>query len=123
MKGFSKFWMLSGDKGHSHGQVVFTHRGLEIGKGLVFGLGLFCSPVHEQADDQTSEHSQYPQGVGAADPAAVVIERDVQALMRAVFDSPGFAVGFEPLRRGKLFGGQVGDEPNGFVFASDMLPG
>jgi len=43
--------------------------------------------------------------------------------MGAVFNSPSLSVGFEPLRRGELIGAQVGDEADGFIFASDMLAG
>jgi hypothetical protein len=32
MKGYSQFGPLAGNKGHGHGQVIFAHGGLEIGK-------------------------------------------------------------------------------------------
>src|SRR5438270_11194305 len=88
---------------------------------MVLGLWLLKSPMDEQDDNQAAEHAQNPQGIGAADPAAVVIEGDVQALMSPVFDSPAHAVGFEPELCGKFFGYEVSDEADSFVFASDML--
>ena len=122
-EGISQFGPLPGDKGHGHGQVIFAHSRLEIRQRLVFWLGLFGSPVQEQADHQTAEHAQDPQGVGTPDPAAVVIERDVQTQMGPVFDSPAMAIAFEPARGGKLLGHPVGYQPHGFVFAADMLAG
>ena len=123
MKGFSQFWSLACDEGHCHGQIIFAHGGLEIGERLVMGFGMACAPVHEQADDQATEHPQDPQSLGAANPAAVLIEGDVQALVSAVFDAPSQAVGFEPALCGKLLWGQVGDEAHRFVFASGVLAG
>ena len=119
----SQLRSLLGDKGQRLSQVVFAHGGLEIGKRLVLGLWMACAPVHEEADDQPAEHAQDPQRVGAADPAAVIIEGDIQALMGAIFNAPSLSVGFEPLRSGELRGTQVGDEADGFILASDMLPG
>ena len=58
----------------------------------------------EEADDNSAEHAQDPQSVGAADPAPVVIECDIQALMGAVFNSPTLSVAFEPLRGRELVG-------------------
>ena len=73
MKGFSQFGVSVGDEGHCLGKVVLAQGGLEVGKGLVFGLWLAGAPVHEEADDDSAEHAQDPQGIGAANPAAVLI--------------------------------------------------
>ena len=70
MKGFSKSRSLTGDKGHGHGQVVFTHSGLEIGKGWGFGLWLFFPPVDERLIT-TLRSIPRIHGVGTADPAAL----------------------------------------------------
>src|SRR5579885_3681691 len=43
--------------------------------------------------------------------------------MSPIFDSPSAAVGFEPVFSRQRFRRQIGDEANGLVFASDMLPG
>jgi len=43
--------------------------------------------------------------------------------MSSIFDSPGPAVSFEPVFGVQCLKRQVGDEANGLVFASDMLPG
>ena len=88
----------------------------------MLGLAMTGTPLGEEADDQAAERSQDPQGIGAADSAAVLIERHIQALMSPVLNSPGHAIGFEPVCRVQSFGWQVSDEADGFVFASDMLP-
>ncbi len=80
------------------------------------------APLREEADDQAPEHSQDPQGIGATNSAAIFIKRHIQALMSPVLDCPGHAIGFEPVCCGQSFGWQVGDEPDGFVLASNVLP-
>jgi hypothetical protein len=67
-----------------------------MSQGLVLGFGVTRAPVHREADDQAAEHAQDPQGVGVADPAAVIIEGHTQALMGAVFTGAGLPVGLEP---------------------------
>ena len=111
------------DKGHSFGEVVLAHGGLEVGEGLVLGFGLASAPVHKEADHQPAEHAQDPQGIGAANSAAVLIERHIQALMSPVLDSPSQAICLEPVCCIQSFGWQVGNEAHRFVFASEMLPG
>jgi hypothetical protein len=43
--------------------------------------------------------------------------------MGAVFNPPPLSVDFEPLRGRELVGREVGDQADGFIFASDMLAG
>jgi len=43
--------------------------------------------------------------------------------MGAVFNSPALSVGFEPLGGRELVGREVGDQADGFIFASGMLAG
>ena len=74
MKGFSQFGVSVGDKGHGLSEVVLAQGGLEVREGLVLGLWLAYLPVHEEADSQAAEHTQDPQGIGAANPAAILIE-------------------------------------------------
>lgn len=42
--------------------------------------------------------------------------------MSPVLDSPGHAIGFEPVCRVQSCGWQVCDKADGFVFASNVLP-
>lgn len=123
MKGFSQFRPLAGDKGHGHGQIIFPHGGLEIGERQVLGLWLAYAPVHKEADHQTAEHAQDPEAFGVAHAAAVIIERDVQALVGAVLNAPTLAIGPQPLWGGQLLWGEVGNQADGLVFASNMLTG
>jgi len=51
----------------------------------------------------------------------VVVERDVQSLVKAVSDPPGLAVGLQPLRDVELLRRQAGNEGPHFVFKSGML--
>ncbi len=62
------------DKGHRFGEVVLTHGGLEVSYRLMLWFGMTSAPLREEADHQAPEHSQDPQGIGAADSAAVLIE-------------------------------------------------
>jgi len=74
MKRFSQFGVSVGDEGHGLSEVVLAQGGLEVGEGLVFGLWLASTPVNEQANDYSAEHTQDPQGIGATNPTAVLIE-------------------------------------------------
>lgn len=123
MKVFSQFRPLVGDKGHSPSQVFFAHGGLEVSQGLVLRLGMVGAPVHEKADHQTAEHSQNPEALGAANPAAILIEGNIQALMGAILNPPSLAIGPQPRAGGQFLGRQVGHQADGFVFASGMLTG
>jgi hypothetical protein len=99
---------LVDDKAKGFGEIVFAHRGLEVGERFEVGLGLAVAPLHEQADDQPVRHSEDPQPIGASHPATVVIEGHIQALMGAVFDPPTLPVGLQPLARVEFVGAQVG---------------
>ncbi len=74
MNEFSQFGVSVGDKGHSLSKVVLAQGGLEVREGLVFGFWLTSAPVNEEADDDSAEHAQDPQGIGVANPTAVLIE-------------------------------------------------
>ena len=110
MKGSGEFWVAVGHEGKGLGQIVFAQGRLEVGEPKRAGLGLPLPPMRVETDGHTAEHPQDPQAIGAAHPAAVVIERHVQALMGAILDAPGLAVGPEP-RLGRQFRRrEVGDE-------------
>ena len=123
MKGFSQWGAAVGDKAQGFGQIVFFHRRLEVGERLEVGLGLASAPLHEEADDQPARPAHEPQSIGAAHPATVVMERHIQALVGAVSDPPALPVGLEPLKGGEFLGGQIGDEADRFVLASDAVAG
>jgi hypothetical protein len=97
MQGSSEFRTAVGDEGEGLGEIVFAHGGLEIGEGFVFGPSLLVPPVHEEADHHSPKHAQNQKTVGVEHLATIVMERDVQALMAAVFNPPALSVGLEPL--------------------------
>jgi hypothetical protein len=89
------------------------HIGVEIAGHQVLGLGLARAPFHEEAVAQAAKDAQHMHGVGMADTATVVVLRDVQPLVQAVFDAaeagaikpqPGGGVQF-----GRRGAGQQGD--------------
>jgi len=97
MKRFSQLGVSVSDKGQRFGEVVLAHGGLEVCERLMLWLALSRPPLGEEADDQASEHSQDPQGIGATNSAAIFIKRYIQALVGSVLDSPSHAIGCEPV--------------------------
>jgi hypothetical protein len=65
--------------GHVHGKIA---------GGEVLRIGLTGAPLHKEAVGQAAEDAQDAHAVGMADAAAVVIVRDIQPLVQAVFDAP-----------------------------------
>ncbi len=76
--------------------VLFGHHPLEIGRGLVFRFALTASPFHKEAVAQAPEHPQDPKAIGTPHAAAIIVVRDIQPLMRAVFNAPAISIEFEP---------------------------
>ena len=77
---------MAGDQTQGFGEIVFVHRGLEVGEGSEVGLALTVAPFHEQAEDQAAHHPKDSQALDATHPTTLVIERRIQALTVAVFD-------------------------------------
>lgn len=121
MKGSGEFGVLVGDEGQGLGQVVLAYDDWEVGEPKPAEVGLAPAPMHIETDGHVAEHPQNPQAIGVAYPAAVVVERDVQALVRAVLDAPGLAIGLESGRRRQFLRSEVGDEPDDFVLAPAVL--
>ena len=78
----------------------------EIRSGEVLSVDLTGAPFHKQAIGQTAEEAQHEHTIGMTHPAAVIILRDVQALVQPVFDAAEAGAidlqpspGIEPLRR------------------------
>jgi len=90
---------------------------MEIGRGFVLGFTLAGSPFHEEAVAQAPEHPHDLDPVGVADPAAIVVMRDIQPLMAAAFDSPGKSVALEPVLNGQFLRLRTAHQGNQFVFA------
>ena len=121
MKGSGEFWAAVGEKGQGLSQIVLAHGSLEIGEPKGAGFELLPPPMRVEADSDAAEHPQDPQAIGVAYPATVIIERNVQALVRAILDAPSLAIGPEPRLGREFLGREVSDETDGFVLAPDVL--
>jgi len=87
----------------------------------VFRFPLGRSPFDKQAVAQAPEHAHDPNAVGTPDATAIVVVRDVQSLMGAVFDAPGVAVELEPAPSGQLCALPAGDQGDALVLATIEL--
>lgn len=114
-------WALAGDEGQGIGEIVLAHEALEVGEGLLVGLGLLETPVYEEADVQAPEQAEDEQPVAAADAATVVVERHIQPLVASVLDVPAVTVGLEPLRGRQILRLQIGDQPDLLVLPALAL--
>ena len=121
-RGSIKPGVFGQDGAHGTSAMLFGHHHLEIGRGLVFGFTLTGPPFHKEAVAQTPEHPHNPNAVGGANATAIVVVRDIQALMSAAFNSPGKSVRLEPFLSGQFLGFRTGHQRNQFVFAAFDLP-
>ena len=102
--------------------MFFGHHGLKIGCCVVLRFALTGSPFHKEAVAQASKHAHDPNPIGAPNAASVIVVRDIQPLMRPVFNPPGKAIELEPPLSRQLIRLYTGDQRNQFVFATFDLP-
>lgn len=97
--------------------VILAEMGLKIGGGSVLGFGELGAPFHEEAVGEAAHEGEDEHDVGMADPTAIVVVGDVEALVKSGFDAPGLAVELEPAGGIELVGFETGDEADllGFV--------
>lgn len=100
--------------------MFLTHGAVKVGGGKLFGVqfSLTGTPVHEEAVAQSPEHAHDPHGLRMLDTAAVVVVRDVEALMQTAFDAPACAIQFQPAPGIELLGSGTGDQSDFFGFAA-----
>jgi len=67
--------------------MVFGQGGLKVSRGQMFGVRLVGAPLHEQAVAEAAEQAPNEHARGGADAAAVVIMRNVQALVQTIFNA------------------------------------
>ena len=67
--------------------MLLGHHHLEIGRGVVLGFALTGSPFHKEAVAQTPEHPHDPDPIGIADPASIIVVRNIQPLMGAALST------------------------------------
>jgi len=102
--------------------MVLAHGRLKIGGGQMLGMGLMGTPLHEQAVTDAAEQTGHGHGRGAANAAAVIVVRDVQPLVQAVFDAAKASpVEFQPLLRIEFLGFGAGQQRDLFVLAALSL--
>ena len=95
--------------------------GVEVGGGLVFGMLLAATPLHEQAVAQTAKHAHDPKARTEANAAAVVVVGNVQALVQPVFNAPISAVKLEPALGVELVRRNAGQQTDFLVLAIRCL--
>ena len=97
-----------------------VHR--EIGACQVLGVVLMGAPFHQEAVGQAPEQAQHRHAVGMADAAAVVVERHIQPLVKAVFNAAkAGAVELQPPRGIQALGRGAGQQGDRFGFAPGSL--
>ena len=97
-----------------------VHR--EIGACQVLWIFLMGTPFHEEAVGQAPEQAQHRHAVGMADAAAVVVVRNVQPLVEAVFNaSKAGTVELQPPRGIQALGRSAGQQGDRFRFAPGGL--
>ena len=84
MKPSGELWVAVGNEGYRLRKVVLAHGRLKVGERFLPRLTLPVSPVHEEADHDPTHHAQDQQAVGAADPAASIVESRHQKLLGIV---------------------------------------
>jgi hypothetical protein len=88
MKTSRELWALGCEEGQCAGEIVFAHQALEVCEGLLMGLGLPESPVHEETDCQAPEQTGDQQPIIGSDTAPVVVEHHIQPLVGSILDPP-----------------------------------
>ena len=112
---------LDGQETQGGREVLFAHRGEEIGEGLMPASGMGRAPLHKQTDHQPAQHAQHPQRTGRADATQVLQQRSVQPGVQPRLDVPRLAVALQPDGGVELAGLHVGEERHGFVGATRRL--
>jgi hypothetical protein len=80
-------WMFGTHQAEGSATVLLAHGGMKIGCGQVLRVRLMGLPFHEEAVAQAAEQAHDEDAGREANPAAVVIVGDIQALVQPVFDS------------------------------------
>ena len=117
----SKFRVLGKDQAQSGAALILRHGGLEIGRGLVLGVGLAGAPFQAQTVAQAAKHAHDPQARSLADAATVVVKRNVQSLVQTIFDAPVNSIQMEPFLGVEFAGRGAGQQADLLVLAAGSL--
>jgi hypothetical protein len=116
-----KFRALAKNQAQGCPAVILRHGGLEIGCGLVLGVGLAGTPFHAQTVAQTAEHAHDPQARSLADAATVIVLRNIQSLVQAIFDAPVDSIEMEPSWGVEFVGWGAGQQADFLLLAAGSL--
>jgi hypothetical protein len=102
--------------------MLFAHGGVKVGRRQIFRMGLMGPPLHEEAIADAKEQPHDEHAGGEANPAPVVVVRDIQALMQAVFDAAKTGpVELQPPLGVEFIGLRAGEQGDVFVLAAVAL--
>jgi hypothetical protein len=79
--------ILDADQAHGWATMLFAHCGVKVSRRQIFCVWLMGPPLHEEAIAHAQEQAHDEHAGRESNPAPVVVMRDVQALMQAVFDA------------------------------------
>jgi hypothetical protein len=95
---------------------------VKVGGGQILGMSLMGTPLHEQAVTDAAEQTGDEHGWGAANPAAVVVMGNVQALVEAIFDAAKASpVEFQPSLCVEFAWFSAGQQGDVFILAAVSL--
>jgi hypothetical protein len=104
---------------HGGTTMVFAHGRVKISGRLVLWMALMSAPLHEQAVADAAEQTRHEHAARVANATTVVVVRNIQALVQAVFDAAKTgAVQFQPLWRVEFLRFRAGQQRNVFIVAT-----
>lgn len=99
--------------------MVFAQGRLKISGGQMLGMGLMRTPLHKQAVAEGAQQARHEHGRGGANAAAVVVMRNIQPLVEAIFNAAkAGAVQFQPLLGIEFLWGRAGQKRDVFILAA-----
>lgn len=99
--------------------VIQSHEIVELDeRGSLLSRVVF-PPLAKNTHRHSTKHAQDPAGIPVSDARAILLGRDIQPLVKTVFDPPVLALELEPLGRIKIF--STGQQVNRLLFSSGGL--
>lgn len=96
--------------------MVLAHGRLKVGGRQMLWMSLMGTPLHKPAVGDPAEEPHHEHGRRTANPAAVIIVRNVQPLVQAIFNAPKTSpIELQPLLGVELCWGRAGQQDNVFV--------
>ena len=102
--------------------MLLAHSRVKVGGGPILGMGLMGTPLHEQAVTDAAEQTRDEHGWRAANPAEIVVMRNVQPLVQAIFDAAkASSVQLQPSRRVQFLRFSAAQQGDLFILAAVSL--